>query len=141
MHQLVCCRPFPLCRRYASTLLRRLEQTHAAHATVHGLLPSVPAATEVLSTYELTHQAVQQFIVTTHTEWFAMIEPSLSKALAVPLLVQDRSDRERCPRTQRACPASAAARLQLDCATLTAPLRAVKPLQARAVAPAAGCGR
>ena len=48
-------------------MLRRLQQTHAAHAAVRHLLPPVAGADDVLTTYELTHQAVQQLIVTTHT--------------------------------------------------------------------------
>lgn len=87
--------PSATTRRCASTLLRRLEATHAAHAAVRALLPPPPAAADVLSTYELTHQAVQQFIVTTHTEWFGTVEPSLGRALAAPLLAQDRAERER----------------------------------------------
>jgi hypothetical protein len=86
--------------RGATTLLRRLEQTHAAHAAVRHLLPAVPGAADVQAAYELTHQSVQQFIVTTHTEWFATIDPGLPRLLAAPLLTQDRADREP-PRGRR----------------------------------------
>lgn len=75
-------------------LLRRLQATHAAHAAVRHLLPPVAEGAEALTSYELTHQAVQQFIVNTHTEWFATVDPGLGKLLAVPLLLQDRADRE-----------------------------------------------
>jgi hypothetical protein len=49
----------------------------------------------VLTSYDLTHQSVQQFVVSMHTEWFATIDPALSRALGAPLLVQDRADREQ----------------------------------------------
>jgi hypothetical protein len=78
----------------ATTLLRRLEQTHAAYAAVRHLLPPVPEAADTLTAYELTHQSVEQFVVNTHTKWFATIDPGLSKALQTPLLVQDKADRE-----------------------------------------------
>jgi hypothetical protein len=81
--------------RAAATLLRRLESTHAAYAAVRDALPDVAGAGDVVTAYELTHHAVQQFIVTTHTEWFATVDPGLAKALQAPLLVQDRADRER----------------------------------------------
>ena len=58
------------------------------------LLPDVAEADDLLTSYELTHQSVQQFVVNTHTEWFATIDPGLSKALQAPLLLQDKADRE-----------------------------------------------
>jgi len=78
--------------RGATTLLRRLQHTHAAYTAVRPLLPATPEAADTLESYQLTHQSVQQFIVNTHTEWFATIDPSLSTKLQAPLLVQDKAD-------------------------------------------------
>jgi hypothetical protein len=80
--------------RAASTLLRRLEQTHVTLMTVKHMLPSVPEGADALTAYELTHQSMQQFIVNTHTEWFHTIDNSISKQLQDNLLVQDKADRK-----------------------------------------------
>jgi hypothetical protein len=80
--------------RAASTLLRRLEQTHATLMTVKHMLPAVSEAADALTAYELTHQSMQQFIVNTHTEWFNTIDNSISKQLQDNLLVQDKTDRK-----------------------------------------------
>ncbi|WIA33430.1 hypothetical protein OEZ86_006562 [Tetradesmus obliquus] len=79
--------------RAASTLLRRLEQTHATLITVKHMLPPVSEAADALTAYDLTHQSMQQFIVNTHTEWFNTIDNSISKQLQDNLLVQDKADR------------------------------------------------
>jgi hypothetical protein len=83
-----------VCCRAASTLLRRLEQTHATLMTVKHMLPSVPEGADALTAYELTHQSMQQFIVNMHTEWFHTIDNSISKQLQDNLLVQDKADRK-----------------------------------------------
>lgn len=89
----VCCCGV-LCRRVASNLLKRLEQSHATLLSVKHMLPSVPEAADTFTAYELAHQALQQFIVNTHTEWFNTIDASMSKQLQNNLLVQDKADRE-----------------------------------------------
>jgi len=58
------------------------------------MLPVVPEAADTLMAYGLTHQALQQFIVNTHTEWFNTIDNSISKQLQNNLLTQDKADRE-----------------------------------------------
>ena len=82
----------PAACRMATSLLRRLEQTHAALMEVRSSLPAVPEAADVLNSYELAHQALQQFVVNTHTQWFNMIDPNLPKELQSNLLLQDRSE-------------------------------------------------
>lgn len=86
----------PLCRA-ASTLIRRLEQTHTALLAVKHMLPSVAEEADVLTAYELTHQSMEQFIVNTHTDWFNTIDNSISKQLQANLLVQDKADRKAYP--------------------------------------------
>lgn len=87
-------RSIACCHRAVSTLLRRLEQTHATLMTVKHMLPPVSEAADARTAYELTHQSMQQFIVNTHTEWFNTIDNSISKQLQDNLLVQDKADRE-----------------------------------------------
>jgi len=61
-------------------LLRRLEQTHACLAAVKHMLPSVQEEGDVLTAYQLTHQAMQQFIINMHNEWFHTFDSSISAA-------------------------------------------------------------
>lgn len=82
-----------LCRS-ANCLLKRLELCHSALVSIKHMLPPVPEAADTLVAYELTHQALQQFIVNTHTEWFHTIDNSISKQLQNSLLTQDKADRE-----------------------------------------------
>lgn len=87
---------FGLLCRAANCLLKRLELCHTALVSVKHMLPSVPEAADTLMAYELTHQALQQFIVNTHMEWFHTIDNSISKQLQNSLLTQDKGDREYC---------------------------------------------
>lgn len=63
---------------------------------VKHMLPAVPEAADTLMAYDLTHQALQQFIVNTHTEWFNTIDNSISKQLQNSLLSQDKANGESC---------------------------------------------
>jgi len=81
----------PPCVRHAAVLLHRLEQTHAALATMTRNLPTVPEAVDVLASYELATAAVQQFITNTHNTWFTSVDPNVARQLNVSLLLQDRS--------------------------------------------------
>lgn len=58
---------------------------------VKHMLPAVPEAADTLMAYDLTHQALQQFIVNTHTEWFNTIDNSIAKSLHNNLLTQDKA--------------------------------------------------
>lgn len=58
------------------------------------MLPVVPEGGDTLMSYDLTHQALQQFIVNTHTEWFNTIDSSISKQLQSNLLTQDKASGE-----------------------------------------------
>jgi len=75
-------------------LLRRLEQTHACLAAVKHMLPSVQEEGDVLTAYQLTHQAMQQFIINMHNEWFHTFDSSISQRLQDNLLMQDKADSE-----------------------------------------------
>jgi dynein heavy chain len=84
--------------RSANCLLKRLEQSHTALMAVKHMLPAVPEAADTLMAHDLTHQALQQFIVNTHTEWFNTIDNSISKQLQNSLLSQDKANGGSCPR-------------------------------------------
>lgn len=77
--------------RSASCLLKRLEHCHDALLAVKHMLRTVPEAADTLMAYDLTHQALQQFIVNTHTEWFNTIDNNISKQLQNNLLTQDKT--------------------------------------------------
>jgi hypothetical protein len=83
----------PTCRA-ATSLLKRLEQLHAALMGVKHMLPVVPEAADALAAYELTHQALEQLMVNTHRDWFNTVDAGISKQLHNNLLVQDKADRE-----------------------------------------------
>jgi hypothetical protein len=58
------------------------------------MLPSVQEEGDVLTAYQLTHQAMQQFIINMHTEWFHTFDSSISQRLQDNLLMQDKADSE-----------------------------------------------
>ena len=57
------------------------------------MLPAVPEAAEALTSFELTHAALQQYVANTHREWFNSVDAGAGRALANSLLTQDRADR------------------------------------------------
>jgi hypothetical protein len=63
------------------------------------MLPHVPEETDALSAYQVTRQALEQYKSNMHSAWFNTLEPGISKALATPLLLQDKAERARPDRT------------------------------------------